>query len=101
MRTHMRGCRCHGRKPVLDDVEYDDSESPAIGVVRVGVQWEAVQDHIKIVHNPLLVPPAGDRAQYAGVYWTGTEMIVAEDLGSDQEQAICDFREFLRDRGEV
>jgi hypothetical protein len=97
----MRDCRCEGRTLVLDDVEYDDGESPAIGVVRAGVPWEDVQAHIKIVHNPLLVPPAGGRAQYAGVYWTGTEMIVAEDLGPDQDQAIYDFREFLRDRGEV
>ncbi len=86
---------------MLDDVEFDDSESPAIGIVRAGVPWADVQDHIKIAHNPLLVPPAGARAQYAGVYWAGTEMIVAEDLGPDQEQAISDFREFLRDRGEA
>jgi hypothetical protein len=86
---------------VLDDLEYDDSESPAIGIVLAGVPWEDVQDHIKIAHNPLLVPPAAGRAQYAGVYWTGAAMVVAEDLGSDQEQAICDFREFLRDRGET
>ena len=86
---------------MLDDVEYDDSESPAIGVVRADVRWEDVEDHIKIAHNPLLVPPAKDRAHFTGVYWAGTAMIVAEDLGSDQEQAICDFREFLRDRGEA
>jgi len=86
---------------VLDDVEYDDSESPAIGLVRADVPWEEVEDHIKIVHNPLLVPPANDRVQFTGIYWAGTAMIVAEDLGSDQEQAICDFRELLRDRGEA
>jgi hypothetical protein len=86
---------------MLDEVEYDDSASPAIGLVPAGVLWKDVQDHIKIAHNPLLVPPAGDKAQYTGVYWTGTEMIVAGDLGPDQEQAICEFREFLRDRGEV
>jgi hypothetical protein len=86
---------------VLDDLEYDDSEAPTIAVVRAGVPWEDVQDHIKIAHNPLLVPPAAAGAQYAGVYWTGTAMVVARDLGSDQEQAIYDFREFLRDRGET
>lgn len=69
--------------------------------MRAGVPWQDVQDHIKIPHNSLLVPPTGGQAQYAGVYWTGTEMIVAEDLGSDQEQAICDFRELLRDRGDI
>jgi hypothetical protein len=83
------------------DLEYDDSEPPAVGVVRASVPWEDVQDHIKIAHNPLLVPSAGGTAQYAGVYWRGTARVVAEDLGSDQEQAICDFRVFLRDRGEI
>jgi hypothetical protein len=85
---------------VLENLEYEDSESPAIGLVPVGVPWEDVQDHIKIVHSPLLVPPARDRAHYAGVYWAGTKMIVTEDLGSDQDQAIAEFREFLRDHGE-
>jgi len=56
---------------VLDDLECDDSEPPAIGLVRAGVSWEDVQDHIKIAHNPLLVLPEGSD-QYAGVYWTGT-----------------------------
>ena len=39
--------------------------------------------------------------RYAGAYWTGTQMVVIDDLGSDQEQAICEFREFLRERGET
>jgi hypothetical protein len=85
-------------KSVLDDLEYDDGEPPAIGLVRARVPWEDVQDHIKIAHDPLLVLPEGS-AQYAGVYWTGTEMVVTEDLGSDQEQAICEFRDFLREHG--
>ena len=85
---------------MLDDLEYDDSEPPTIGLVRAGVPWEDVQDHIKIAHNPLLVLPEGS-AQYAGAYWTGTKMVVTEDLGSDHEQAICEFREFLRERGET
>jgi hypothetical protein len=88
------------RRPVLDDLEYDDSEPPTIGLVRAGVPWEDVQDHIKIAHNPLLVLPEGS-AQYAGAYWTGTKMVVTEDLGSDHEQAICEFREFLREHGET
>jgi len=84
---------------VLEDLEYDDSESPAIGLVPAGVRWEDVQNHIKIVHSPLLawLP---DGAQYVGAYWAGAELVVAEDLGSDQEQAINEFRSFLRERGE-
>jgi hypothetical protein len=88
------------RRPVLDDLEYDDSEAPAIGLARAGVSWEDVQNHIKIAHNPLLVLPGGS-AQYAGVYWTGTKAVVTEGLGSDHEQAIHEFRELLRERGET
>ena len=85
---------------MLDDLEYDDSESPAIGLVPAGVPWEDVQDHIKIAHSPLLVP-LGNSAQYVGAYWAGTKLVVADDLGSDQEQAVHEFREFLRERGEA
>jgi hypothetical protein len=85
---------------VLDDLDYDDSESPAIGLVRAGVSWDDVRDHIKIGHSPLLVPPA-DGGEYAGIYWTGTEAVVVDDLGPDQEDAIHEFRELLRERGEA
>ena len=85
---------------MLDDLEYEDSESPAIGLVRTGVPWEDVQDHIKIAHHPLLVLPEGS-TQYAGAYWTGTDMVVVGDLGSDQDQAIDEFRAFLQEHGET
>jgi hypothetical protein len=85
---------------VLDDLEHDDSDSPAIGLVPAGVPWQDIQDHIKIAHHPLVVLPEGS-SQYAGAYWTGTAMAVIEDLGSDQDQAISEFRELLRERGEA
>jgi hypothetical protein len=85
---------------MLDGLEYDDSESPAIGLVPAGVAWEDIQDHIKIAHHPLLALPSGG-AQYAGVYWTGTAVAVIGDLGSDHDEAVGDFREFLRERGEA
>jgi hypothetical protein len=85
---------------VLDDLAYEDSESPAIGLVQAGVSWEEVEDHIKIAHHPLLVRLQGS-GQYVGAYWTGTKLVVAEDLGPEQDAAIREFREFLRDRGEV
>jgi hypothetical protein len=88
------------RRPVLEDLEYDDSEPPAIGLVPAGVRWEDVQDHIKIAHNPLLVLPEGSD-QYAGAYWTGIKMVVTEELGSDHEEAIGEFSEFLREHGET
>jgi hypothetical protein len=84
---------------VLDDLDIDDSESPAIGLVRAGVSWDEVRDHIKIGHSPLLVP--GDGGEYAGIYWTGTEAVVIDDLGSDQDDAIHEFRGLLRERGEA
>jgi len=85
---------------VLDDLEYDDSESPTIGLVPAGVSWVDIQDHIKIAHLPLVALPEGG-SEYAGVYWTGTAIAVVEDLGSDHEQAIREFRMSLRERGEA
>jgi hypothetical protein len=85
---------------VLEDLEFDDSDSPAIGLVPPGISWEQVRDHIKIAHHALLVPSA-DSDDYAGAYWTGTDMIVVDDLGSDQEQAIDEFRTFLQEHDET
>ena len=85
---------------MLEDLEVDDSDSPAIGLVPPGVSWTEVRDHIKIAHHHLLVPsPDGD--QYAGAYWTGTEMAVIDDLGPDQDQAIGEFRAYLQEHDET
>jgi hypothetical protein len=86
---------------VLDDLKFDDSDSPAIGLVPPGVSWEEVRDHIKIAHHSLLVPPPADGGDFAGAYWTGTEMLVIDDLGPEHDQAIDDFRAALQDRGET
>jgi hypothetical protein len=85
---------------LLNDLEYDDLESPAIGVVPGVVGWDEVQDHIKIAHSPLLVLLAGG-AEYSGVYWTGTEAVQVADLGTDLEEALDEFRAVLNERGEV
>ncbi|HEY8044308.1 MAG TPA: hypothetical protein VIF35_08595 [Streptosporangiaceae bacterium] len=84
---------------VLHELDYDDSDSPSIGLVPPGVTWDDVYDHIKIAHHPLLVVRE-DGADHAGAYWDGTKMIVAEDLGPDQDEAVAEFRELLRERGE-
>jgi hypothetical protein len=76
---------------VLDDLEFDDSDSPAIGLVPPGVSWEQVHDHIKIAHHSLLVPPSADGGQFAGAYWTGTDMVVIDDLDPDQDRAAAGF----------
>ena len=85
---------------MFDDLAYDDSEEPAIGLVPSGVSWDEVRDHIKIVHGPLLIGPTAD-GQYAGAYWARTQMVVADDLGSDPEEALREFRDILHERGEV
>jgi hypothetical protein len=85
---------------VLDDLDFDDSDSPAIGLVPPGISWDEVRDHIKIAHHSLLVPLAGG-SQFAGAYWTGTDMVVIDDLGPDQDQAIDEFRALLQERGET
>jgi hypothetical protein len=84
---------------VLDDLTYDDSDAPAIGLVPGGVPWAAVEDHIKIAHHPLLV--LEENGEYAGAYWAGTKLVVAQDLGPDQDEAVSEFRELLRERGEA
>ena len=85
---------------MLDDLAYDDSDEPGIGLVPGDVPWDAVEDHIKIVHGPLLVGP-DPGGQYAGAYWASTRMVVESDLGSDQDEAVTEFRQLLRERGQV
>jgi hypothetical protein len=85
---------------VLEDLEFDDAGSPAIGLVPPGVSWQQVQDHIKIAHHHLLIPPA-DGGDYTGAYWTGTEMALVEDLGPDEEEAVDEFRAFLQEHDET
>ena len=86
---------------MLEDLEFDDSDSPAIGLVPPGASWDEVRDHIKIAHHSLLVPPLADGGPFSGAYWTGTDMVVIGDLGPDQDQAIDEFRALLRERGET
>jgi len=86
--------------PMLEDLEFDDSDSPAIGLIPPGVSWQEVRDHVKIAHHPVLMPPA-DGGDYAGAYWTGTDMVIIPDLGPEPEQAVDDFRAFLQEHGEI
>lgn len=85
---------------MLDDLSYDDSDEPGIALVPAGISWDEVADHIKIVHGPLLVGPDAD-GQYAGVYWANAQMVVEPELGSDQDEAVSEFRGVLRERGQV
>ena len=84
---------------MLDNLAYDDSDSPAIGLVPPGVPWDEIADHIKIVHAPLIAL-SDDGGQYVGAYWAGTRIVVTDDLGSGQGSAVDEFRELLRERGE-
>jgi hypothetical protein len=85
---------------VLEDLEFDDSDSPAIALVPPGVSWQEVRDHMKIAHHSVLMPPA-DGEEYTGAYWSGTDMILVPDLGPDQDQAIGEFRAFLQEHDET
>jgi hypothetical protein len=85
---------------VLEDLEFDDAGSPAIGLVPPGVSWQEVHDHIKIAHHHLLIPPA-DGGDYTGAYWTGTKMALVSDLGSDQDDALEEFRDYLHEHDEI
>jgi len=83
---------------MLENLEMDDGDSPAIGLVPPGVSWDEVRDHIKIAHGHLLVPDGSD---HVGAYWTGTEMALVGDLGPDQDEAIAEFRVFLQEHDET
>ena len=83
---------------MLDNLTYDDSEPPSIGLAPPGATWAQVHDHIKIAHDFLLVQMD---AEWAGAYWTGTEMVVLSGLGDDSDDALDEFREELRQRGEL
>ena len=85
---------------MLENLDIDDSDTPAIGLVPPGVSWAEVRDHIKIAHHHLLVPPDAE-GEYTGVYWTGREMALVSDLGSDQEEAIEEFRAYLQEHDET
>jgi hypothetical protein len=89
-----------GSGPMLDDLAYDDSAAPAIGLVPPGVSWDEIRDHIKIAHSHLLIPPGSD-GEYVGAYWSGTEMLLVSELGDDQDEAIAEFRDFLQEHGET
>ncbi len=85
---------------MLEDLEFDDGGSPAIGLVPPGVSWDEIRDHIKIAHHHLLIPSASG-GDHVGAYWTGTEMAMVEDLGPDPEQAIDEFRAYLQEHDET
>jgi hypothetical protein len=85
---------------VIDDLDIDDSDSPAIGLVPPGVSRDDVRDHVKIGHGPVLVPGA-DGGDCSGAYWAGTEVVVADGLSPDLDEAVSEFRALLRDAGEA
>ena len=83
---------------MIEGIRYDDGDQPAVGLVPPGASWDEVRDHIKIAHGPLLVGP-DESGQFAGAYWASSQMVVAGELGTDQEEAVAEFRELLSDLG--
>jgi hypothetical protein len=85
---------------VFQDLDVDDSEAPAIAIAPAGASWDEVADHVKIAHSPVLAGPGGD-GEYTGAYWAGSRLMVAGALGADQDDALAEFRDILRDRGDL
>ncbi|HEY3953863.1 MAG TPA: hypothetical protein VGM53_10835 [Streptosporangiaceae bacterium] len=85
---------------MLEDLDVDDSAAPAIAIAPAGASWDEVADHVKIMHNPVLVGPGGD-GEYTGAYWAGNRLMMAESLGTDQDDALADLRDILLDRGDL
>ena len=36
-----------------------------------------------------------------GAYWAGTSVVIADDLGPDHDEAVSEFRDLLRERGQA
>ena len=85
---------------MFEVLDVDDSEAPAISIAPAGASWDEITDHVKIMHNPVLAGPGGD-GEYAGAYWAGNRLTVAESLGADQDEALVEFRDILRERGDL
>ncbi len=85
---------------MFDELAYDDSDEPGIALVPADVSWAEIEDHIKIAHGPLLAGPDAS-GRYSGAYWACARMVVEPDLGSDQDEAVSEFRRILRDRGQL
>jgi hypothetical protein len=85
---------------LFEDLTYDDTDYPSIGLVPPGTSWDDVLDHIKIAKDFLLIQPEGADG-WAGAYWADTEMLVVKNLGPSQDEALDQFREELRERGEL
>ena len=85
---------------MLEDLEFDDAGSPAIGLVPPGVTWQQVHDHIKIAHHHLLIPrpTAGTTPASTG---PAPRWPWSSDLGPTQEEAIEEFRAFLQEHDET
>lgn len=85
---------------MLDDLPVDDSEHPAIGLVPAGVPWQEAREHARIARAPILFEPA-EGGEYRGLYWSdeARAILVADDLGDDQDEALEEFRDLLRERG--
>jgi hypothetical protein len=89
-----------GDDQVFQELDVDDTGLPSIALVPPGASRDEVYDHIKINHHPLLFLPEGSE-DYVGAYWTGTDMVVSDELGPDQDEAIDEFRQYLLDRGQM
>lgn len=85
---------------MFDGMAYDDSDFPAIGLVPLDASWDDILDHIKIAHDFLLIQPGGDGC-WTGAYWADSEMVVVEGLGPNEGEALEEFRQELRERGEL
>ena len=59
-----------------------------------------MRDHIKIAHHQLLVPPP-PAATAPAPTGPAPDMVLVDDLGPDQDEAMAEFRALLQDLGET
>lgn len=80
---------------MTDKIIFDSAEPPNIGVARPGTTSQEIEDYVRVAHNPVIALPPGDE-QYRGVYWTPPTVSFTDELGTDLEGAMRQFRSFLR-----
>jgi len=81
---------------------HDDSDTPAIDILKEGCMGEEVEKYVYKSHRPILVRMPGSN-QYRGLIWIDSKSwprrmssMLTDELGSDQKQAASAFREYLR-----
>ncbi len=81
-----------------DLITIDASEPPEVGMVPDSLGWGDVEGYVRITKRPVLAPMQEGHGKFGGIFWNPAKAAVdaTEDLGPGQQEALGQFREFLR-----